>query len=302
MILVRDSDDVEIYSATGRGAIQGSGWELHKDGKYGPRIMRLQKCSNFSVHDFVLVDSPKFHLSLDTCTNGEVYNLVIHGGHKGGLDGIDVWGSNIWVHDVEVSNRDENIYTHHSNHMYMIKSRGGSGSVSAVTLENFIGHSNAYGLDLDTDWTPQLMAPGPGVAYSDINFSNWKGTSRVERTARAGIRVLCPALVPCRHMLIRDVDIWKETGEPAAQACQNAYGSGACLADGNATAPSGSNRTAAVTAMPADFAGALLPNELDAGFDVSQPIPIPKMPAMFFPGVPPKSKVLACETSRPTSA
>ena len=44
---------------------------------------------------------------MDTCSNGEIFNLIIHGGDRGGLDGIGLWGTNIWVHDVEVSNRDE---------------------------------------------------------------------------------------------------------------------------------------------------------------------------------------------------
>lgn len=44
---------------------------------------------------------------MDSCSNGEVYNLVVRGGDRGGLDGVDVWGTNIWVHDVEVTNRDE---------------------------------------------------------------------------------------------------------------------------------------------------------------------------------------------------
>lgn len=48
-----------------------------------------------------------FHLTLDTCTNGEVYNMIVRGGNEGGLDGVDVWGTNIWVHDVEVTNKDE---------------------------------------------------------------------------------------------------------------------------------------------------------------------------------------------------
>ncbi len=33
--------------------------------------------------------------------------MVVRGGNEGGLDGIDIWGANIHVHDVEVSNRDE---------------------------------------------------------------------------------------------------------------------------------------------------------------------------------------------------
>jgi hypothetical protein len=33
--------------------------------------------------------------------------MVIRGGNEGGLDGVDVWGTNIWVHDIEVTNKDE---------------------------------------------------------------------------------------------------------------------------------------------------------------------------------------------------
>jgi hypothetical protein len=39
--------------------------------------------------------------------NGEVYNVIIRGGNEGGLDGIDVWGTNVWIQDVEVTNKDE---------------------------------------------------------------------------------------------------------------------------------------------------------------------------------------------------
>lgn len=38
MISIKDSTDVEFYSATSKGAIQGYGYEFHKDGSYGPRI------------------------------------------------------------------------------------------------------------------------------------------------------------------------------------------------------------------------------------------------------------------------
>lgn len=51
--------------------------------------------------------APAFHFSMDTCDSGEVYNMIIRGGNEGGLDGIDVWSTNIWIHDVEVTNKDE---------------------------------------------------------------------------------------------------------------------------------------------------------------------------------------------------
>lgn len=101
MIFIEHSDDFELFSSTSKGAIQGNGYIFHAEGSTtGPRILRFYKVTNFSVHDIVLVDSPSFHFSMDTCTNGEVYNMVIRGGNEGGLDGIDVWSSNIWVHDV----------------------------------------------------------------------------------------------------------------------------------------------------------------------------------------------------------
>ncbi|CAK7227785.1 hypothetical protein SEUCBS140593_006693 [Sporothrix eucalyptigena] len=107
MIYIEKAKDVEIFSSTSQGAIQGNGFEYHKDGKNGCRILRLAHVDSFSIHDIAIVDSPLFHLFMDTVTNGEVYNLIIRGGNKGGLDGIDVSGANMWLHDIEVSNRDE---------------------------------------------------------------------------------------------------------------------------------------------------------------------------------------------------
>lgn len=98
MILVQSADDVEIFSSTGKGAFQGNGYQI--GGATGPRILRLVTTTNFSVHDLALVDAPAFHFSMDTCTNGEVYNMAIRGRNLGGLDGIDIWSNNIWVHDV----------------------------------------------------------------------------------------------------------------------------------------------------------------------------------------------------------
>lgn len=62
--------------------------------------------TSFSVHDIALVDSPSFHFSMATCDSGEVYNMAmpIRGGNSGGLDGIGVWSTNIWIHNVMVTN------------------------------------------------------------------------------------------------------------------------------------------------------------------------------------------------------
>jgi len=99
--MVQRSDDVEIFSTTGRGAFQGNGYQYHAKGSIqGPRILRFVKVTNFAVHDIKMVDAPAFHFSMDTCKNGEVYNIIIRGAYMGGIDGIDVWSENVWIHDV----------------------------------------------------------------------------------------------------------------------------------------------------------------------------------------------------------
>lgn len=101
MLYIEHSSDFELFSSTSSGAMQGLGYEFHADNNWsGPRLLRLYEVTDFSVHDFILVDAPSFHFSMDTCENGEVYNMAIRGGNHGGLDGIDVWSTNIWVHDV----------------------------------------------------------------------------------------------------------------------------------------------------------------------------------------------------------
>jgi len=73
MIMIEHSTDFELFSSTSKGAVQGNGYILHAQGnRSGARILRLYEVTDFSIHDIALVDAPMFHLSLDTCTNGEV--------------------------------------------------------------------------------------------------------------------------------------------------------------------------------------------------------------------------------------
>ena len=73
MIMIEHATDFELFSSTSKGAVQGNGYIFHAEGSTaGPRILRLYEVTSFSVHDIALVDSPVFHFTLDTCTNGEV--------------------------------------------------------------------------------------------------------------------------------------------------------------------------------------------------------------------------------------
>ncbi|CAG9985584.1 unnamed protein product [Clonostachys byssicola] len=339
MFMFKHITDFELYSSTSKGAIQGYGYEYHKDNTYGARILRFADVHDFSVHDISLVDSPAFHYSIDTCTNGEVYNMVIHGGNRGGLDGIDVWGTNIWIHDVEVSNKDEcvtvknpsdhllienifcnwsggcamgslatgtdihdieytNVYTHNSNQMFMFKSNGGSGTVSNVALNNFIGHSNAYTLDLDAAWSSMSTVDGDGILYSNFTFSGWSGTC-ANGVQRGPIKFNCPADVPCADMVVKDFSVWTDSGSKVQYVCHNAYGEGACLASGAATATHTSTQT--ITTSGA-YSTQTMPGELTAGLGLTQSIAIPTIPSSFFPGKAPYSPLMGSSGGSSTAA
>jgi rhamnogalacturonan hydrolase len=88
---------------------------------------------------------------LDHATNAEVYNLAIRGTDLGGSDGIDVSGTNYWIHDVMVTNRDECVTIKNPSSNALIEriwcnQSGGSaiGSLSTGTAIQNIIYRNIY--------------------------------------------------------------------------------------------------------------------------------------------------------------
>ncbi|KAI9739637.1 MAG: hypothetical protein M1834_006355 [Cirrosporium novae-zelandiae] len=330
MIFIEHTTDFELYSTTSEGAVQGYGYVFHKAGSYGARILRLYKVTHFSIHDIALVDAPQYHLSMDTCEDGEVYNMVIYGGNEGGLDGIDVWGSNMYIHDIEVSNKDECVtvknpsdhmlisdiycnwsggcaigslgadtYIHHieyqyvysanCNQMMMLKSNGGSGNVTRVSFTNFIGHANAYSLDINGYWTDASEADGDGVLYTKLTFEDWKGDCANGAT-RAPINVICPDGNPCTNIQVEDFSMWTNSGSKEYYKCRSAWGDGGCLRSGSAHT---SYTTSTVTVTTAtSWSASYMPSDLTTGFAISKSISIPTIPTSFYPGRTPVSSLL----------
>ncbi|EME43131.1 glycoside hydrolase family 28 protein [Dothistroma septosporum NZE10] len=329
MIFIEHTTDFEFYSSTGAGAIQGYGYEIRKDGGDAARLLRFYEVTSFSIHDVILVDSPAFHFSIDTCDKGEVYNMLIRGGNQGGLDGIDVWSTNIWIHDVMVTNKDEcvtvkspasnilieniycnwsggcamgslgegvdvsnityrNVYTWNSNQMYMIKSYGGSGTVKDVLLENFIGHGNAYSLDIDQYWASMEEVSGEGVQLSSIAISNWTGTC-VNGAARGPVKILCADGAPCTGVDITDFAVWTEAGDELANKCQSAYTdtdpAPFCLKEGSGSSYEVTEET--ISSAPSGSDAPKMSDDLEEAFGTTVEIPIPTFPASFFPGIAP---------------
>lgn len=181
-----------------------------------------------------------------------------------------------------------NIYTWKSNQMMMVKSNGGSGYVEDVVFENFIGHGNAWSLDIDQKWASMSTAAGNGVQLSNMTAKNWKGT--VANGAQRGpVKVVCADKAPCTDINITDMAMWTETGSKNVYQCQNGYGNGACLKKGTGAAYAVVMSTQ--TAAPTGYAAPTMKEDLKTAFGTANSIPVPTMPASFYPGTPPKSRL-----------
>lgn len=181
--------------------------------------------------------------------------------------------------------------------MYMIKSNGGSGTVTGLAFNNFMGHSNAYTLDFDTEWSSMDVVDGDGISYSNITFSGWKGTCE-DGTQRGPVKINCPEATVCTDITVEDFAVWTDTDDDEVlYVCENAYGSGACLSD---SGDSAYTTTQTVTSA-GDYTYTTMDNELSTGYDISSSIPIPTMPASFYPGRDPISAILNGDAAAATA-
>jgi rhamnogalacturonan hydrolase len=146
------------------------------------------------------------------------------------------------------------------------------------------GHGNAYSLDIDSAWSGMTPVSGNGVQLNGITFSNWKGTE-ANGAQRGPIKVLCANGAPCTGVTIENFAMWTETGSSQTYTCQSAYGSGSCLHSG--TGGSYSAVTTTVTSAPSGYQAATMPDDLQSSFGTTQYIPIPAIPASFYPGTSP---------------
>ncbi|GME25887.1 Rhamnogalacturonase b protein [Neofusicoccum parvum] len=269
MISVNHCTDFELFSGNSEGALQGYGYKLLQNGEYGARFLRLTDVENFSVHGIALVDSASYYTVFDSCTNGEIYNIIIRGIDIGATDGVDIWGENLWVHDVEVTNGDEcvtvkspakniliesihcnisggtaigslgantNISNIYYRNLYMnqadacyLKSNGGSGTVNSIVWDTVLVHGGAYVLAINENWESRDEDDGVGVQLSNLTFKNWRGYNT--KNGRPTIRLECDNDVPCYDITVEDVNLWTEEGDYVTWSCQSAYGEGACLHD-----------------------------------------------------------------------
>ncbi|KAF2165562.1 glycoside hydrolase family 28 protein [Zasmidium cellare ATCC 36951] len=306
MLSVKHSSDFELLSSTGNGAIQGNGYEYHAKGSMsGPRILRLTDVSDFSV-----------------------FNLAIRGGNSGGLDGIDVWSDNIFIHDVMVTNKDECVTVKSPASHIQVENiycnwSGGSaiGSLSTGTNISNILYRNVY--TWKSNQMMMIKSNGGDGLVENVVFDNfigrvnaysldidqyWASQDTADRdgvqlsnittsnwhgteadgSERGPIKVVCADGAPCAGITISNFAMWTEAGSSQFYTCRSAYGSGFCLKDGSGSS-SYDAVTTTVSAAPSGYSAATMKEDLSTAFGITASIPIPTHPASYFPDTAPIS-------------
>ncbi|KAF4960040.1 hypothetical protein FSARC_10571, partial [Fusarium sarcochroum] len=152
---------------------------------------------------------------------------------------------------------------------------------------NFAGHSNAYTLDLDAEWSSMKPTEGDGILYTNMTFAGWSGTC-ADGHQRGPIKFNCPANVPCTDMQVDDFAVGSNKGDTVEHVCKNAYGSGVCLKEGD-----GGAYTTTQTVDAASTATQTMDGEIENGLGLTASIAIPTIRASFFPGVAAISPLMA---------
>ncbi|KAI0633587.1 rhamnogalacturonan-hydrolase [Trametes polyzona] len=322
MIAIQGANDFEMYSANSAGGIQGHGYQCRNA---GPRLLRVIKSTNFSVHDLILVDSPEFHLTIDNGSNGEVYNMAIRGADIGGSDGVDVWGTNHWVHDVEVTNRDECVTvkspaTNIQVERIWCNQSGGSaiGSLSDGTAIEKVLYRNVYtnggnqalmiksnkgsgyvrnvqfdnflshgtAYGLNIDQYWSSQKPGQGAGVQLSDITFSNWDGYVsDGMKRPPIQLICADGAPCTNIKLDNVKMWSKT-EKAVVKCESAYGTGVDCIKNDSKHTAYAKVTKTISKPKGFTTPTTMHGDLKSGFPATAAIPTPTIPTSFFPGLP----------------
>ena len=78
--VIENGRDIEFFSSNNLGAINGQGYitRITASGQ-NARLVRFITCSDVSIHNIILVDSPTFHFVMDGVSNFELYYVTIRG-------------------------------------------------------------------------------------------------------------------------------------------------------------------------------------------------------------------------------
>ena len=255
----------------------------------------ISRARRFWVYDTMVTNKEECVTGKSPSNNILIENIYCNwsGGCAIGSLGADTTISNILY---------RNVYTWSSNLMMMIKPNSGSGHLKNVLFENFIGHENAYSLDIDQYWSSMSAVDGAGIKLGNVTFDarspgldfislmlttttttqNWKGTC-ANSLQYDPVKVICADGSPCSGVTISDFAMWTEKESKGWYSCRSAYGSGGfCLRDGSQSTPSYAVSATIVLNHPRDIPlHRTMEGDLETAFGYTLSIPIPTIPTSF---------------------
>ncbi|CAG7916521.1 unnamed protein product [Penicillium olsonii] len=309
VLVIVNAVDFEFYSSNGKGAFQGQGYLYRNLGNTDrPRLVRLISPTNASVHDLILVDSPKFHIILDFAVNVEAYHLTIRGANLGSYDGIDAIGTNYWIHDNEVTNRDECVSvkspSHHALVENLVCNQAGSGiSIGSLNVSAEISNIEARNISIIQGNNIAFIKTYPGGSgyVTNITFSNFRSlaslyglSSVAEGTKRPPLYLIANDLTFATNVTVEDFTVWTESGTTVLNKISNIFGTGddsygsndgiKSLGDGESPSPYTSTYT--ITASPTNWQAPTTPTWAvpSTGYGTASPIPVYSPAPLWRPG------------------
>lgn len=187
-----NASDIKI---TGKGIIDGQGevwWQAFRDNPsmtHRPYLIRLTGCTNLSVTDVTLRNSPMFHLALANCTDVRIEGITIKApSNAPNTDGIDPSGWNFTIANCNIDTGDDDIAIKPAggrtpgNKNYLVKNctfghghgmsigGGSANGIQDLTVKNCTFNQTDYGIRIKT-------LRGNGGLVQDCTYENLKMTA-----------------------------------------------------------------------------------------------------------------------------
>ncbi|GLA59301.1 hypothetical protein AtubIFM55763_004615 [Aspergillus tubingensis] len=303
VLVIVNAVDFEFYSSNGLGAFQGQGYIYRNlDNTDRPRLVRLISPTNASVHDLILVDSPKFHIVFDfAVTNRDECVSVKSPSHHALVENLvcNQAGSGVSIGSLNVSAEISNIEARNisiiqGNNIAFIKTYpGGSGYVRDVTFENFRSLNSLYGLDINQYWQNTWEPDTGSVTLSNLVFKNFSG-SVADGALRPPLYLFASDLTFATNVTVEEFSVWTETGTTVVNKISNIFGTGDDSYgenDGIETLQSGESpytytSTYTITASPTNWQAPSTPTWAlpSTGYGTASPIPVYTPAPLWRPG------------------
>ncbi|XP_059074674.1 probable polygalacturonase At1g80170 [Cryptomeria japonica] len=163
-------------------------------------------------------------------SNFDIQNIRCGPGHGISIGSLGYGGEKASVENIRV----KNVVFDGTETGARIKTwQGGSGYARQITFSDIKVNDVAYPIIIDQNYCDSskiCKMKKSAVQIQNVSFQNFRGTSTEEQA----VKFVCSKSMPCREIVVRDIDIKSVVSSATESVCVNAYG----LAFGHVYPPS----------------------------------------------------------------